>query len=237
MIWNFFWIPNTSEIDSLGNPTRRIPRHHLPPLEPMALSTPPPPPGPSSTIRTRPLYPDLRPANSQPLPFYSPPSRRPFNPNPNPNPNHPQLAPLPLHPQDPSQLLYPVVNSSRCFVLVPGPPSRPPFVFPHADPVQLQEWPGYSGPIHLLASGHVLPLMLVVDSSLVWLKEFLSHLFSAQRFCILCLYAFLNFYGKFRSPCSRPKLVEINCTVTAPYISSQHIILESTYCDVELWIF
>ncbi|KAL2478458.1 proline-rich family protein [Forsythia ovata] len=122
----------------------------------MALSTTPPPPDPPATTATPPLFLEPGPPNSQPLPFYPPPFRLPSNPN----PNYPQLASRPLHPQDPAQILYPVASSGRGFVPGPVPvtmptartPSRPPFVFPHPDPGQLQDKLGYSGQIHLLAS-------------------------------------------------------------------------------------
>ncbi|KAK6120771.1 hypothetical protein DH2020_045487 [Rehmannia glutinosa] len=125
----------------------------------MAPSTPPPPDtsniATSTAATTRPLFQNPpRPPN--PHLFYSPPpSRLPSNPN----PNYPQLAPRPLtptphhHPQDPSQLLYPVASSGRGFLARPlhmpaaGPSPRPPYVFPYLDPGQGN--PGFIRPNHL----------------------------------------------------------------------------------------
>ncbi|KZV47226.1 formin-like protein 7 [Dorcoceras hygrometricum] len=96
-------------------------------------------PATATTTIARPLF-QNPPRPSNPLPFYSPSTRLPSNPN----PNYAQLAPRPphTHPQDPSQLLYPVASSGRGFlhrpVTVPAsrPVSRPPLVFPYADPGQ-----------------------------------------------------------------------------------------------------
>lgn len=132
-------------------------RATTPPPQPMAPSTPPPPLDTSNTVAstttttTRPVfqYP-ARPPNPHPI-YSPPPTRLPSNPN----PNYPQLAPRPPHPhpQDPTQLLYPVASSGRGFISRPVPmpvarPSpRPPYVFPYLD--QGQGNPGFVRPNHL----------------------------------------------------------------------------------------
>ncbi|XP_042015277.1 pollen-specific leucine-rich repeat extensin-like protein 2 isoform X1 [Salvia splendens] len=126
----------------------------------MAPSTPPPPPDTSTssaaTATTAPLFQNPpRPPNRHNFHYSPPPPRLPSNPN----PNYPQLAPRPPHslphPQDPSQLLYPVASSGRGFltrpVALPATRSthRPPFMFPYPDQGQGQGNPVFVRSNHL----------------------------------------------------------------------------------------